>query len=239
MSPLSTATLCCSMVPLWKHASDIYNALVSCGQEKDFYYPRTPMSRTAMIRLSTVACLALSFSYVSAIKTVVFVEPGFDPATRPAVDVPWPDHNTSDTVTIEARDFKGCSARTTYGDYCGWDNAWDNLWGIRDNICNYHFNTNGGAFRYTYYAWAGTGAGEIKAGKTSEHCWNAFSTILWKCFDTENGETSTYSTALSGTWSNSNECQVSDSISTSWSLASRLHYSVGLPKGNYRSGDLS
>jgi hypothetical protein len=98
-----------------------------------------------MVRLPAAVCLALALGFASAVETIIINAPGVDPATRPAV--PWADHNASETRTIVAREFKGCSARTSYGDFCGWDNAWDDLWGIRDNICNHQFNTGGGAVR--------------------------------------------------------------------------------------------
>ncbi|KAJ6438106.1 hypothetical protein O9K51_08695 [Purpureocillium lavendulum] len=142
-------------------------------------------------------------SFANAIQTIIINDPGVETTTRP--DIPWPDYNSSDTITIVARDFKGCSPRTSYGDFCGWNNAWDNLWGIRDNICNHNFDTSEGAVRYVYNAWAGSGAAEIKAGMTSKYCSNGFSDILWNCFNSDRGPDLIPSTALSGTWDNTHE----------------------------------
>jgi hypothetical protein len=56
-----------------------------------------------------------------------------------------------------------------------------------------------------YNAWAGSGAAEIQPEMTDKYCWDAFSAILWNCFNSDQGPNVAPTTALSGTWDNGHE----------------------------------
>jgi hypothetical protein len=101
--------------------------------------------------------------------------------------------------------FQGCSGASSRGDFCGWANAWDDFWDIRQAACDTTYTAGDGVYTINTNGWAGQAQQVLQPGDSNEHCWDAMNDIIWNCFNSDTGENGPDTTHYSGTWDNGKE----------------------------------
>ena len=69
-------------------------------------------------------------------------------------------------------------------DGCWSQDAWDDFWNLRNDLCSKTYQAGGGTYTFTLNGWAAQLQMVLQPGMTNEHCYDAFADLINTCFNT-------------------------------------------------------